>query len=162
VPYRVLHSPHQSKTDIKFWSIWRILVEGVGCLHHPPWGWYRADHSLPESREFDFSKLKWRRTKDQFRSGNKNLSSTRQAQGLDYYSVRCTVVWLRSSGWSAQSPGAVHGLQESLTARVGKRIYICMYIYMFIHICIYVFTHTHLLVNIYIYTWPCMCISIGI
>jgi len=58
VPYRVLHPHHQSKTDIKFWSFLRNLVEGVGCLHHPPWGWYRAVHPLPESREFDFSKLK--------------------------------------------------------------------------------------------------------
>ena len=43
-----------------------------------------------------------------------HFSSTRQAQGLDRYSVGCTMVWLRSSGWSAQSPGAVHGLLESL------------------------------------------------
>ena len=69
---------------------------------------------MPESREFDFSKLKWRRTKDWFRSGNMILSSTRQAQGLDCYWVGCTVVWLRSSGWSAQSPQPVHGLLESL------------------------------------------------
>ena len=38
------------------------------------------------------------------------------SQGLDCYSVGCTVVWLRSSGWSAQSPRAVHGLPESLLA----------------------------------------------
>jgi len=115
------HPPYQSKTDIKFWSIWRILVEGVGCLHHPPWGWYRADHPLPESREFDFSKLKWRRTEVRFRSDNINVSSTRQAQGLDCYWVGCTVVWLRSSGWSAQSPWAVHRLLESL---VGTRLFV--------------------------------------
>jgi len=93
-----------------FWS------RGWVAYTTPPWGWYRADHSLPESREFGFSKLKWRRTKDRFRSGNMNLSSTRQAQGLDCYWVGCTVVWLRSSGWSAQSPRAVHGLLESLIA----------------------------------------------
>jgi len=114
VPYPGPHPPHQSKTDIKFSSIWQILVDGLGCLHHLPWEWYRADHPLRESREFDLSKLKWRRTKDRFRLGNKNVSSTRQAQGLDCYSVGCTVVWLRSSGWSAQSPRAVHGLLESL------------------------------------------------
>ena len=54
------------------------------------------------------------RTKVRFRSGNTNVSSTRQAQGLDCYSVGCTVVWLRFSGWSARSPWAVHGLLESL------------------------------------------------
>ena len=114
MPYPAPHPPHQSKTDIKISSIWWILVEGVGCLHHSPLGWYRADHPLPECREFDFSKLKWRRTKDRFRSGHTNVSSTRQAQGLDCYSVGCTVVWLRSSGWCAQSPRAVRGLLESL------------------------------------------------
>jgi len=55
-------------------------------------------------------------------SGNKIWSSTRQAQGLDCYSVGCTVVWLRSSVWSAQSPWAVHGLLESLVANSGHRI----------------------------------------
>jgi len=79
----------------------------IKIFPQPSPGWYRADHALPESREFDFSKLKWRRTKDRFRSGNMNLSSTRQAQGLDCYSVGCAVVWLRSSGWSAQSGGVV-------------------------------------------------------
>jgi len=114
VPYQGPHAPHRSKTDIKFRSIWRILFEEVSCLHHPPWGWYMVDHPLPESRKFDFSKLKWRRTNDRFRSVYPNLSSTRQVQGLDCYSVRYTVVWLKSSRWSAQVPRAVHGLLESL------------------------------------------------
>jgi len=96
---------------------------GHGCRHQPLWEWYRADHLLPESREFDFSKLKWRRTKDRFRSGNKNVSSTRQAQGLDCYSVGSTVVWLGSSGWSAQSPRAVHGLLESLLRCVHRNTF---------------------------------------
>ena len=95
VPYPGPHPPHQSKTDIKFWSTWRILVEGVCCLHHPPRGWYRANNPLPESREFDFSKLKWQRTKVRFRSGNKNVSSTRQAQGLDCYSVGCAYIYMK-------------------------------------------------------------------
>ena len=42
------------------------------------------------------------------------VSSTR----LDCYWVGCTVVWLRSSGWSAQSPRAVHGFLESLFATI--------------------------------------------
>ena len=51
------------KTDIKFWSVLLILVEGEGCLHHPPWECYRADHPLQESGEFGFSKVEM--TKDQ-------------------------------------------------------------------------------------------------
>jgi len=35
-------TPHQSKTDINFWSFLWILVEGVGCLHQPPLGGWRV------------------------------------------------------------------------------------------------------------------------
>jgi len=111
----------QSKTDVKFGSISRILVEGVGSLHHPPRGWYRAEPPLPESRKFDFSAYKhtsipWRRTKfDSDRVKKYELNETSiQAQGLDWDSV----VWLRSSGSSAQSPRAVHRLPETLPGKL--------------------------------------------
>ena len=79
--YRVPHPPHQSKTDIKFWSFWRILVEGVGCLYHLPWGWYRTDHPLPESREFHVSKSKWRKTKDRFSLGYQKCEFNKTSSG---------------------------------------------------------------------------------
>ena len=112
LPYRVPQPPYQSKriSDLGqcdgFWS--------RGWVAYPPWGWYRAEHLCQNLKNLIFSKLKWRRTKDLFRSGKKNVSSTRQVQGLDCDSVGCTAVWLKSSGWIAQSPRIVHGLLETL------------------------------------------------
>jgi len=44
-------TPHQSKTDINFWSFLWILVEGVGCLHQPPLGGGYRDSLLETVRE---------------------------------------------------------------------------------------------------------------